>query len=233
MMNLIKNLMLIAIFAVIISSCNCNQSEKNEQVSDTNFKNEATMMKLKQTNFYKDGAFDKVAAKEAYFELMRYYGDPVTPIMKSDEFWVSDFAQKDFATVGMGGIFWVNNVEHGYFGHDILLLPGQMLVEHKHNAVGDVPSKMETWQIRHGSAYFFGEGEATEPMPVKIPESQIENGGALSRNCKLLEEGELSTLSSIGSWHYIIAGPKGAIISEYATPHHPDALKFSNNTIVF
>ena len=232
-MKLFKNLMLVASIAVIISACSSKSCEDKQAVLETNFKNEAIMEKIKTSDFYKDGAFDKVAAKEAYFNLMRYYGNPVTPIMKSDEFWVSDFAQKDFATVGMGGIFWVNNVEHGYFGHDILLLPGQMLVEHKHNPVGEVPSKMETWQVRHGSAYFFGEGEATEPMPVKIPQSQIDNDGAHCRKATLLEEGGMLTLNRIGAWHYIIAGPKGAIISEYATPHHGDALEFANNTIIF
>lgn len=232
MKNLIKNLMLVAGIAIVISSCSSKQNEKSEQVSETKTKEEV-MMKLKETNFYKDGVFDKVAAKEAYFDLMKYYGVPVTPILKTEQFWVSDFAQEDFATVGMGGIFWVNNVEHGYFGHDIYLLPGQMLVEHKHKAVGEVPSKMETWQIRHGSAYFFGEGEATNPMPVKIPQSQIDNDGAHCRKATLLEEGGMLTLNRTGAWHYIIAGPNGAIVSEYATPHHGDALVFANKSIIF
>jgi len=232
-MKLIKNLMLIASVAVIISACSSNPVDKKEQVLEVNYKNEAIMMKIKKTDFYKDGAFDKVAAKEAYFDLMKYYGVPVTPILKTEEFWVSDFAQKDFTTVGMGGIFWVNNVEHGYFGHDIYLLPGQMLVEHKHHPVGEVPAKMETWQVRHGSAYFFGEGEATDPMPVTIPQSQIDNGGANCRKATLLEEGGLLTLNRIGAWHYIIAGPNGAIISEYATPHHGDALEFANKSVIF
>lgn len=232
-MNLFKNLMLIAFTAFMFSSCNYKQSEKNERVSEGNYKNETIMMKIKETNFYKDGVFDKVAAKEAYFDLMKYYGVPVTPILKTEEFWVSDFAQKDFETVGMGGIFWVNNVEHGYFGHDIYLLPGQMLVEHKHHPVGEVPAKMETWQVRHGSAYFFGEGEATDPMPITIPTSQIDNGGANCRKATLLEEGGMLTLNRVGAWHYIIAGPNGAIISEYATPHHGDALEFANKTVIF
>ena len=168
-MRLIKNLMMLASVAVIISACSSNPTDKKEQVLEVNYKNEAIMMKIKKTDFYKDGAFDKVAAKEAYFDLMKYYGVPVTPILKTDQFWVSDFAQKDFIKVGMGGIFWVNNVEHGYFGHDIYLLPGQMLVEHKHHPVGEVPAKMETWQVRHGSAYFFGEGadQASGFVPPK------------------------------------------------------------------
>jgi hypothetical protein len=232
-MKLINNLMLVASIAVIISACSSKAGEKTQSVSETNYKNEAIMEKIKTTDFYKDGAFDPVVAKEAYFNLMKYYGVPVTPILETEQFWVSDFAQKDFATVGMGGIFWVNNVEHGYFGHDIYLLPGQMLVEHKHNAVGNVPSKMETWQVRHGSAYFFGEGDETKPMPVKIPQSQIDNGGANCRKATLLEEGGMLTLNRVGAWHYIIAGPKGAIISEFATPHHGDALEFANKTIIF
>ncbi len=232
-MNLIKNLMLVASIAVIISACSSKPSENKNQVSEVKNSKENYMMKIKNANFYKDGVFDAAVAKEAYFDLMNYYGVPVTPILKTEEFWVSDFAQKDFTTVGMGGIFWVNNVEHGYFGHDIYLLPGQMLVEHKHHPVDDVPAKMETWQVRHGSAYFFGEGDETKPMPVTIPQSQIDNGGANCRKATLLEEGGMLTLNRVGAWHYIIAGPNGAIISEYATPHHGDALEFANKSVVF
>lgn len=228
-MKLFKNLLLLATVAAVLGACSSKPCEHKEQVSEVNFKNETIMEKIKTTNFYKDGAFDKEAAKEAYFDLMKYYGVPVTPLLKTDEFWVSDFAQKDFATIGMGGIFWINNVEHGYFGHDIYLLPGQMLVEHKHHPVGDVPAKMETWQIRHGSAYFFAEGEDTKPMPVKVPESQDVH----CKKCKLLKEGDIATLQAVEEWHFIIAGPKGAIITEYATPHHGDALEFANKTVVF
>ena len=32
----------------------------------------------------------------------------------------------------MGGIFWVNDPEYGYFAHAIYLLPGQMIPEHAH-----------------------------------------------------------------------------------------------------
>ncbi|HKJ77967.1 MAG TPA: hypothetical protein VKA10_00475 [Prolixibacteraceae bacterium] len=227
------NLMLVASVAVLISACNSKPGQEKVQGSEVNHKNEASMKKFTKEDFYKDGEFDAEVAKEAYFELMRFYHVPVTPILKTEEFWVSDFAQKDFTTVGMGGIFWVNNVDHGYFGHDIYLLPGQMLVEHKHHKVGDVPAKMETWQVRHGSAYFFGEGDETKPMPVTIPQSQIDNGGANCRKATLLEEGGMLTLNRIGAWHYIIAGPQGAIISEYATPHHGDALEFANKTVVF
>lgn len=231
-MNGIKKLMLIASVAVVIGACSSKPCETKSQVADTTFKNEAIMEKIKTTNFYKDGEFDKTAAKEAYYDLMKFYGVPVTPLLKTDEFWVSDFAQKDFPNIGMGGIFWINNVEAGYFGHDIYLLPGQMLVEHRHNPT-KLPAKMETWQVRHGSAYFFGEGEETKPLPVEIPQSQIDLDGVHCKKCTLLEEGGILTLNKLGAWHFIIAGPNGAIISEYASPHDNDGLEFANKTVVF
>lgn len=223
-----------ALLAAGLSSCNCDKDAKQAETAGDNFyRNEAVLTQIKEAEYYKDGVLDKDAAKEAYYNLMRYYGVPVTPLLKTDEFWCSDFAQKDFPNIGMGGIFWINNIEHGYFGHDIYLLPGQMLVEHKHNPVEDGAAKMETWQVRHGSAYFFGEGEATNPLPVAIPQSQIDKDGAHSKSCKLLEEGGITTLNKIGAWHFIIAGPKGAIISEYASPHYNDGLEFANKTVVF
>ncbi|MCL3780766.1 hypothetical protein EMN47_10270 [Prolixibacteraceae bacterium JC049] len=232
-MQKLRHILLLAVVAIAFGACNCKKSNETTQQKETCYHNDAVMAKIQQTNYYKDGAFDKAAAKEAYYQLMRYYGVPVAPVLKTAEFWVSDFAQKDFPNIGMGGIFWVNNIDHGYFGHDIYLLPGQMLVEHKHHAVENGAAKMESWHMRHGSAYFFGEGDATTPLPVKIPQSQIDKGAANSKNCKLLKEGGVLTLNKTGAWHFIIAGPKGAIITEYASPHFNEGLEFANKSVVF
>lgn len=59
------------------------------------------------------------------------YGVPYTPLMEKD-IWFTDFGLGDFENVGMGGIFWVNDPEYGYFAHAIYLLPGQMIPEHAH-----------------------------------------------------------------------------------------------------
>lgn len=90
--------------------------------------------------FYKDGKFDQEAAKQAYIDMMENLGYPISENLR-DNMWVSDFALGDFPAVGMGGIFWAQENEHGVFGHEILLLPNQMLIEHWHVAGNGLPAK--------------------------------------------------------------------------------------------
>lgn len=189
--------------------------------------------KMKKEDFYVDGKFSKPKAFEAYYDMMRRFNYPIYPLLKTDQFWTSDFAQNDFLNVGMAGIFWINNTEAGYFGHEIYLLPGQMIVEHGHNKAAEGPAKMETWQVRHGMIYTFSEGEPTKDLPVTLPESQLKANGITARNCKVLKEGELGTLNRVIAKHFMMAGPEGAIVTEYGTPHYGPALEFTNKTVVF
>jgi len=153
------------------------------------------MKKLVKSDFYTNGKFDKAKAFEAYYDMMKRFHYPVYPILKTDQFWTSDFAQNDFLNVGMAGIFWINNTDAKYFGHEIYLLPGQMIVEHGHNDCAEGKAKIESWQVRHGMIYTFGEGEPTKDLPVKLPESQLKANGITVRNCKILKEGEIGTLN--------------------------------------
>ena len=76
---------------------------------------------MKKEDFYEGGKFNKAKALEAYYDLMRRFHYPIYAVLKTDQFWTSDFAQNDFLNVGMAGIFWINNTEAGYFGHEIYL----------------------------------------------------------------------------------------------------------------
>jgi hypothetical protein len=185
------------------------------------------------SDFYDDGVFSKKKAFDAYYAMMKRFGYPIPAILRTDEFWTSDFAQNDFVNVGMGGIFWINNTEHRYFAHEIYLLPGQMIVEHRHNVSADGPAKMESWHVRYGQIHTFGEGPATADLPCRLPESQLKANGITARCCKTLDAGELGTLNRITAPHFMIAGPEGAIVTEYGTPHYADALEFTNKSVVF
>ena len=191
------------------------------------------MKQLQKSDYYTNGKFNKQRAFEAYYDMMRHYNYPIYPILKTDQFWTSDFAQNDFLNVGMGGIFWINNTAEGYFGHEIYLLPGQMIVEHGHNSCTEGKAKMESWQVRHGMIYTFGEGEPTKDLPVKLPESQLKANGITVKNCKILKEGEMGTLNRATAKHFMMAGPEGAIVTEYGSPHYGPALEFTNKTVVF
>lgn len=205
-----------------------------------------------------DGSFDQATAKEAYYDMMRAYHYPIPAMLKSETLWVADFVQGDFARLGMAGIFWGNvdgiygevgakayqgdfkNERFGYLGHEIFLLPGQMLPEHNHLGNGSQKGfgpKMETWHIRHGSVEFFGEyqGPAGETLISEMAEKEKPWGHGetwfKSKYVKRCVAGELYSLNDPESWHFMRAGKNGAIVAEYATYHND--VKFSNPDMEF
>lgn len=171
------------------------------------------------------GVFLEDKARGAYHDMFRRFGYPISDRLKK-EMWILDFGLGDFARVGMAGIFWLNRQDYNYFGHEIYLLPGQMIAEHKHLATAKGAAKMESWQPRHGMIYTFGEGEATPELLDKIPPSQRDLVN--SRCCKPLGIDELADLNRLNAWHFMVAGPEGALVTEYGTFHDMDGLRFSN-----
>lgn len=171
------------------------------------------------------GAFDAEKAKAAYFDMFRRFGYPISETLRK-EMWVLDFGLGDFANVGMAGIFWLNRQDYGYFGHEIYLLPGQMIPEHCHLATDKGPAKMESWQPRRGMIYTFGEGDPTPEFLSKIPASQREL--VHSRCCKPLGIDEVGHLNRLTAWHFMVAGAEGALVTEYGTFHDMAGLRFSN-----
>ncbi len=188
--------------------------------------------KLNNADFYKaDGSFDVEKAKQAYYDMMERFNYPIVPRLRGEEFWAVDFGMGKFTEVGMAGIFWLNNKEDNYFGHEIYLLPGQMIPEHRHVQTSDAGPKMEGWQPRHGWVYIYGEGEATPGVEERIPPSHKEC--AKARKEQKLMPGEVGMLGGAEEWHWQIAGPEGAIVTEYATYHDGAALRFSNPDVKF
>ncbi|MDR1053957.1 MAG: hypothetical protein LBL39_07250 [Planctomycetaceae bacterium] len=195
------------------------------------------LAKYPNEHFYKpDGSFNVEAAKAAYSELFRYHNYSLPGVIKDERFWAVDFGLGDFASVGMGGIFWLNDKEHGYFGHEIYLLPFQMIPEHAHVEAEDKPAKHEYWQVRHGSIFNFGKGgskDDLDKLPVKLPKSQLDANAITAFKCVELKagtgKGSEAVLSGIGDFHFMMAGENGAIVTEYASYHANEGLKFQNS----
>jgi len=180
----------------------------------------------KNEEFYKNGVFDAETAKKAYYEMMEYFSYPIVPRLHTDEFWALDFGLGAFTEAGMAGIFWMNNKRDNYFGHEIYLLPGQMIPEHKHVKTADAGPKLEGWHVRHGWIYIYGEGEPTPGVDAHIP--PLHKECAVARTEKKLMPGEVGELAGPEQWHWMMAGPEGAIVSEYATYHDGAGLRFSH-----
>lgn len=190
---------------------------------------------LTKDMFYKNGKFDQEAAKQAYFDMMKRFGYPISENLKAN-MWATDFGLGDFPAVGMGGIFWVqDNKKNGLFGHEIFLLPNQMLVEHYHVAADGLPPKWECWQARAGSSFCFGEtGEDMSNYPnVKVPASQAKyfTQNKVTKICA--KQGNLAFLNKQLARHSQIAGPLGAIVTEYGVFHGDNAQRFTNPNVKF
>ncbi len=182
------------------------------------------------SRFYKNGVFQQDAAFEAYFEMFEKMNYSLTDsLRKNADFWVADFGLGDFAKVGMGGIFFFNDKEFRYFGHDIYLLPGQMIPEHRHLAAEGLPAKHEAWQVRHGSIFNFSEGgEKTPEVLAMLPKSQLDANAITCFEYKEMKVGDQDRLGRLEAPHFMMAGPEGAIITEYACYHSMDGLRFTN-----
>lgn len=179
--------------------------------------------KYTNADFYEDGKFQQDVAMKAMKDMFAFYDIPFTELMERD-MWVTDFGLGDFENVGMGGIFWVNNEQYGYFAHAIYLLPGQMIPEHAHVAT-QYPAKHESWQVQKGWAYNCSEiGKITSNFP-KIPAT---HGPIKSRNYVVQKVGEVLPLKELTTFHFLMAGPEGAIVSEWATYHDNAGLRFTN-----
>jgi D-lyxose ketol-isomerase len=181
-------------------------------------------------DYYKpDGTFDEAKAKQAYYDMMAFYNYPIPDRLRGEEFWTLDFGLGKFSEVGMAGIFWINNQEHNYMGHEIYLLPGQMIPEHWHVKTADVGAKLEGWHVRHGSVTLFAEGEPSPGVDEVIP--PIHRDIAMARKMQVVKPGEVGYLANPEERHFMLAGPDGAIVSEYATYHTMDALRFTHPDI--
>ena len=199
----------------------------NLMMRNTLMAEEQTPVKTyKNSDFYDaDGKFQVEKAKEAYFDMMRRFHYPIPESLRKG-MWVLEFGLNDFVNVGMAGIFWYNDQKNGYFGHEIFLLPNQMIAEHAHEKTEKGKAKMEAWHVRHGMIHTFGEGEPTEPCPVKTPASQKDF--ITVKHVTILKEGELAALQRETAKHFMLSGSEGAIVTEYGTFHDNDGLRFTN-----
>lgn len=82
--------------------------------------------------------------------------------------------------------------------------------------------------VQKGWAYNFSEvGEPASNAPA-IAEGQ--RATTVSKNFVKQNLGEILHLKEVGTWHFLMGGDEGAIISEYANYHDGAGLRFSNPT---
>lgn len=179
-----------------------------------------------------DGKLNQARAKAAYFALLKHYGYPLNDNVRNNIF-VSDFGLGRFTEVGLGGVLWLDEKEGNYASIEVFLLPNQMIPEHWHvplEAEGVGP-KVESWIVRYGSTFAYGEGEPTKEPAVKIHACQAKHVTVMHETA--LRPGEVAGVKRPLAKHWQQAGPKGCILTEVSTYHAGEAVKFTDPKIKF
>lgn len=215
----------VGVVAASVSNSCASTAVKEKECEKT-----CTKMVKRYTNddYYVNGQLSADKALQAYKEMFAHYNYPLDEFLLTNMF-ITDFGLGDFENVGMAGVFWYNDAKHGYFAHEIFLLPGQMIVEHQHVET-EHPAKMESWHVRQGSIFTFGEGDETPnnpPTPVSQKEFITVN------NVVELKCNGINTLNRAEAPHFMMAGAEGAIVSEYANYHDGNGLRFTNPSVSF
>jgi D-lyxose ketol-isomerase len=97
---------------------------------------------------------------------------------------------------------------------ELVLLPKQACVEHRHPPVDNDPGKEETFRCRWGEVYLYVPGEKTDAIDSKIP-ARLRGKVSVFHEIKLLP-GQQYTLPP-DTLHWFRAGPSGAVVSEFST----------------
>jgi len=207
--------------------------EKSDKPKTKGTKKPRTPPVFNNADFYgPDGKFNEEAAKKAYLTLCRYFGYPMNETIRKNVF-VADFGLGHFTEVGLGGVLWLSDKEASYASIEVFLLPNQMIPEHWHVPIeGEgVKPKMESWIVRYGSTFTYGEGEAAAKPAVTIHEIQAKHVTVMHE--KAVRPGEVAGVGKVGEKHWQQAGPEGCILTEVSTYHTGAAVRFSDPKIKF
>ncbi len=176
------------------------------------------------------GKFDAEVAKRVYLDFLKQRGYPVNDTI-AQKLFVTDFSLGRFTDVGLAAIIWWGDEKHNFTGLDAFLLPGQIIPEHWHVKVRDIPEKMEAWLVRSGEIYAYAEGAPTPNMRAKLTDADAAH--ITVKNERILRVGEIAGISRPLEKHWMQAGPQGAIFTEFSTFHTGEAVKFTDAKVRF
>lgn len=173
-----------------------------------------------------EGKFVEEKVKKGILRLCKHHGYPLFPEFEKN-LWVSDYGAGEFTRMGLAAYIFVNNAEDRYMLLDIFLLPGQMLPEHWHVEGDGQPAKREGWLVRWGLSHIVGIGAPNLGDDVVVPECHW--GGKVKTNHEVVATpGVFVPLAKVGTPHWQLGGPEGAIISEVANVHTNSAVRHTD-----
>jgi D-lyxose ketol-isomerase len=166
-----------------------------------------------------------VASQRRAKEAFREAGIIITP-EEAERIEVADFGLGDLEHVGLELLTYVNTDR--VCAKELVLFPHQFCPEHYHPPVEGEPGKEETFRCRKGEVCLYVPGDPT-PHPKLKPPAGSEPYVTV-RHEIILRPGEQYTLPP-NTRHWFVAGPEGAIVSEFSTTSRDEADVFTDPRI--
>ncbi|HOE65832.1 MAG TPA: D-lyxose/D-mannose family sugar isomerase [Candidatus Hydrogenedentes bacterium] len=143
---------------------------------------------------------------------------------------VTDYELGRFEDIGLFLLTYFNTGRSS--ARELVLLPNQACPEHFHppfiDDAGENIGKEETFRCRMGKVYLYVDGEPTPNPQAKPP--AFHGDFFKVRHEVALNPGDQYTLYP-GTKHWFIAGPEGAIVSEFSTRIKDDADVFTDPSL--
>jgi D-lyxose ketol-isomerase len=138
---------------------------------------------------------------------------------------VADFGLDMIDEIGLQLLVYVNTER--VCAKEMVLLPYQTCVEHKHVPTNCQPGKEETFRCRYGTVYLYVEGEGCrDSIKARIPKTDV----SVFREI-VLNPGEQYTIYP-ETLHWFQAGENGAVISEFSTKSTDETDVFTDSRII-
>lgn len=136
---------------------------------------------------------------------------------------ITDFGLGKMGKEGLQLIVYENNER--YCAKELILLPNQVCSEHKHPPRKKDPGKMETFRCRYGEVWLYIEGEPLTEGKWFLKEMD-QTYYTAGKEIHLRPGDQYTILPD--TFHWFVAGNKGAVISEFSSPSDDASDIFQN-----
>ncbi len=144
---------------------------------------------------------------------------------------IADFGLGRYAEFGLAIHVYVNTDR--CCAKELMMVPGQICPEHRHPPLDGDPGKEETFRVRQGVVDLFvpGHRQESNERAAALARVPADKQAAFTMfKCIHLEPGDQYTLRP-NTPHWFVAGPDGAIVSEFSTRSRDEADVFTDTAI--
>ena len=140
---------------------------------------------------------------------------------------IADFGLGRYEQFGLAIHVYVNTKR--CCAKELMMLPGQICPEHRHPSIDGEPGKEETFRVRQGEVFLILPGIGDRVAALRhLPADKHDT--VTVYQCFHLKPGEQCTLPP-DTKHWFVAGPQGAVVSEFSTRSRDEADIFTDAAI--